>query len=628
MPLRVLRLLVAAGCCLALAGCGGGGGGHTGRAIIVNSAADPASPPAGVVTLRSAIAEAQPGDAIVFAPGLDGAVIQLTQVGEAHSVLLGEAYSGMTYLGYQERDYGRSALYARKDLWLDASTLARGVTIHWAGGDANPARVLAVYGNLTMQGVTVSGGRSVAETTNSADQPYTLARGGGLAVWGTARLTRCTVADNRCAGDAGASRDRGAYGGGIYADGLEMTDCVISGNTASGYGAAGGGVYSVGGAANATGRGNDAVLSRCTVSGNRVTAQHAYGGGVFTLSGGPTNLATVYLTNCTIARNLVEDNPDLPQAGQYYYRGGGIYMGGGSLAAISCTIAENEVNGTPATFSGKPNMGGGGVAATVGNAHTVETVWVQHSIVVGNRMNGEPADWFTGSLLDFVSLGYNRFGALDFSQILAPVPDWMMLSRKHYPKIGDQDGVAAAAALDLAGAQLSATVTSAGTDAGRPALLWYAPGAASVDQAPAHRVTVPVVSAGYTGFGEPTDDFLNHALARIRTQYSATLGDGFGAGFGDKTGVTWYGPRVTWPSNPQNAAWIAFWRDVDAEIGGRLGSAGLNDDYWGSFATGPLGERLAMTVSTTTHTVELTGSDQLGVRRPRGSAGDIGAIER
>lgn len=628
MPLRVLRLLVAAGCCLALAGCGGGGGGHTGRAIIVNSAADPASPPAGVVTLRSAIAEAQPGDAIVFAPGLDGAVIQLTQVGEAHSVLLGEAYSGMTYLGYQERDYGRSALYARKDLWLDASTLARGVTIHWAGGDANPARVLAVYGNLTMQGVTLSGGRSVAETTNSADQPYTLARGGGLAVWGTARITRCTVADNRCAGDAGASRDRGAYGGGIYADGLEMTDCVISGNTASGYGAAGGGVYSVGGAANATGRGNDAVLSRCTISGNRVTAQHAYGGGVFTLSGGPTNLATMYLTNCTIARNLVEDNPDLPQAGQYYYRGGGLYMGGGSLAAISCTIAENEVNGTPATFSGKPNMGGGGVAATVGNAHTVETVWVQHSIVVGNRMNGEPADWFAGSLLDFVSLGYNRFGALDFSQILAPVPDWMMLSRKHYPKVGDQDGVAAAAALDLAGAQSCATVTSAGTDAGRPALLWYAPGAASVDQAPAHRVTVPVVSAGYTGFGEPTDDFLNHALARIRTQYSATLGDGFGAGFGDKTGVTWYGPRVTWPSNPQNAAWIAFWRDVDAEIGGRLGSAGLNDDYWGTFATGPLGERLAMTVSTTTHTVDLTSSDQLGVRRPRGSAGDIGAIER
>lgn len=628
MPLRVLRLLIAVCCCLALAGCGGGGGGDTGRAIIVNSAADPDSPPAGVVTLRSAIAEAQPGDAIVFAPGLDGAVIQLTQVGEAHSVLLGEAYSGMTYLGYQERDYGRSALYARKDLWLDASTLARGVTIHWAGGDANPARVLAVYGNLTMQGVTLSGGRSVAETTNSADQPYTLARGGGLAVWGPARLTRCTVADNRCAGDAGASRDRGAYGGGIYADGLEMTDCVISGNTASGYGAAGGGVYSVGGAANATGRGNDAVLSRCTISGNRVTAQHAYGGGVFTLSGGPTNLATMYLTNCTIARNLVEDNPDLPQAGQYYYRGGGLYMGGGSLAAISCTIAENEVNGTPATFSGKPNMGGGGVAATVGNAHTVETVWVQHSIVVGNRMNGEPADWFAGSLLDFVSLGYNRFGALDFSQILAPVPDWMMLSRKHYPKIGDQDGVAAAAALDLAGAQLCATVTSAGTDAGRPALLWYAPGAASVDQAPAHRVTVPVVSAGYTGFGEPTDDFLNHALARIRTQYSATLGDGFGAGFGDKTGVTWYGPRVTWPSNPQNAAWIAFWRDVDAEIGGRLGSAGLNDDFWGSFVTGPLGERLAMTVSTTTHTVDLTSSDQLGVRRPRGSAGDIGAIER
>lgn len=556
---------------------------------------------------------------------MNGATFELSVVGETHSVLKGEVYSGTppTFQGYSERDYGKSALYARKDVLIDASDLPSGITIKWTG--AERARVLAVYGNLTLRNVGITGGHSSAEAISGGTQPYTLARGGGLAVWGIATLVNCAIYGNQITGDIEASRDRGAYGGGIYANGLSIRGSIISGNSAVGYGAAGGGIYSVGGAE--PGQGYEVLISETTISGNRVTAQHAYGGGLFTLGGGPTNGAWLRLRNSTVARNLVQDNPDLPQAGQYYYRGGGIYMGGGSLEVSNSTIAENEVNGPLAIFSGKPNMAGGGMAATIGNAHVVEDLQIQQSIVVGNLLNGVASDLFTGSLIEFRSLGYNRIGALDFSQILVPAPDWMTLSRKHYPKEGDEDGLSASQALSLTDIQRSPTITSAGTDAGQPAGLWYYPAGNAIDQIP-NSTTVTVVSAGYTGFGTSTDDFLNHLLAKLRTDYGSILGNDFGSAFGDLTGVTFYGPMLTWPSDPANAPWISFWRNLDVAIGNRMGTVILGDDFWGSYTSGPIDGNLTITVARSSYAVGLATTDQRGRSRPSGSLGDIGAIEK
>ena len=596
--------------------------------LIVNSLEDNATPPAGTVTLRSAIAAAEPGDTITFDDSLDGETILLTIVGEEHSILQGEVYTDNVFSGYQDRDYGRSALYIRKNLTIDASSLPHGITVKWNGGDASHARVLAVYGDLTMNNVTISSGYAVAEAIVGGTQPYTLARGGGLAVWGKVTLTDCTIAGNTCVGESGSARDRGTYGGGIYADNLDLVDSVISGNRVIAYGAGGGGIYSVGGGANGNRRGNNVTLRRCTISGNRCTAQHAYGGGIFTLSGGPNNLATMYLTNCTIARNVVEDHPDFPQAGQWYTRGGGVYMGGGSLSMSACTIAENAVTGELAYFSGKPNMGGGGGCATIGNAHTVETVWLQNSIVVGNTLNGAAEDWFAGSLLDFYSRGYNLVGSVNFSWILVPVPDWMMASRKRWPKPGDADGVTLEQALNVGGAQYHATAISAGTDAGQPALLWYPPADLAVDKIPTQDYGVTYVNAGYTGFGVPTDDFLNYVILQCRSQYGSILGTDFGSEFGDMTGTTWYGPPETWPSNTQNAAWIKFWHDLDTAIGDQLGMVVLGDDFWGTFTTGPLGDHVYITVQRETKTFRMESTDQLGLARPRGAMGDIGAIEK
>lgn len=596
--------------------------------LVVNSLEDNATPPAGEITLRSAIEAAAAGKAITFDSALDGHTILLTIVAEEHTTLPGEIYTGMTFSGYGDRDYGKSALFAQKNLTIDASDLPNGITIKWNGGDTSHARVLAVYGNLTMKNVTIASGYSQAEAISTGTQPYTLARGGGLAVWGTLKLNDCVVTGNTCFGDYSSSRDRGTYGGGIYANGLDLTDSVISGNRATGYGAAGGGMYSVGGADNTSGRGNDTSLTRCTVSGNRVTAQHAYGGGIFTLSGGPTNLATMFLTNCTIARNLAEDNPDLPEVSQWYDRGGGIYMGGGSLWMSGCTIAENAVTGIAAIISGKPNLGGGGGCATIGNAHTVETVWLQNSIVVGNTVNGAAEDWFPGSILDFYSQGYNIVGVVNFSWILVPVPDWMMSSRRRWPKVGDVDGVTLEQALNVGGAHYHATAISAGTDAGQPAILWYPPADHAVDKIPNQDYSVTYVNAGYSGFGVATDDFLNYVILQLRSQYGAILGADFGTEFGNMTGTTWYGPAVTWPSNAQNAAWITFWHNLDTAIGNRLGMAILGDDFWGTFTTGPLGDHVSITVERQTRTFRMESTDQLGNARPRGTMGDIGAIER
>jgi len=303
-------------------------------------------------------------------------------------------------------------------------------------------------------------------------------------------------------------------------------------------------------------------------------------------------------------------------------------MGGGSLWVSGCTIAENAITGELAYVGGKPSAAGAGVGATTGNAHVIETVWLQNSIVVGNTLNGAPEDWFAGSILDFYSNGYNIVGRVNFQWILVPVPDWMMSSRKRWPKAGDMDGVTLEQALDVGGAHYHATAISAGTDAGGPAVLWYAPTDLAADKIPNQNYDVTYVNAGYTGFGVATDDFLNYVILQCRSQYGAILGADFGAEFGDMTGTTWYGPARTWPSNSQNAAWIAFWHNLDTAIGDRLGMAGLNDDFWGTFTTGPLGDHVSITVERFTKTFHMETSDQLGNARPRSALGDIGAIER
>lgn len=652
-------------------------------ARVVNSLKDVPAPPPGQVTLRSALAQAASGESIVFDPSLDGCTIELSIVGQEHSTLVAEVMgitntpSGpISYLvGYLERDYGRSALYARKNVVIDASALPLGIAVKWGGGDLNPARVLAVYGDLTLKNVSIAGGRSVAVELPAPDpaDPYaqlsTHARGAALAVWGVARLEHCRLYGNACSRAStvpARSRDSGVFGGGIYADIVQISDCVISGNAVTASGVSGGGIFSVGGA---KASGSVSTVERTVVTGNAICGINAYGGGVYSDGGGIGNLKTLKLLNCTIAGNRISFAGPPSSLARGYWRGGGVYMSNGYLVMQSCTVVENEVYGVPRTDAlGKPNLAGG-IAATIGNAHAVECMTIGHSILAGNSVHESTGavyneDLFTGSLFEFVSLGHNRIGAINFSQILVPigVKNWYSLCRKHYPKQGDRDGVALADVLDLSGGIThSSDILSAGVGASNPAVLHYVPKGDAIDQVPASTYSLGRTYAEYE-VESGADNFLEIMLGRVENHYGPT---NFAASFTtdfeaflaavdidattpgnqpytDTNGVPiltladtrWLGPSATWPSQLWNYPYIQFWHRLDmtleAEGIAGMGPELLGDDAWQAlFDDGYLDENpsLRLRLWTSSYSATPLAADQTGTSRPANGLGDIGAIE-
>jgi len=689
----LLCLLVLTG----LSSCGGSSGGRTNpglEAIIVNSLLDDTSPPAGTVTLRSALASALSGQRITFDPTLSGNTINLTIVDTEHTVLTGEVMgfddaNNISFLiGYFNRDYGKSALYAHKNVFIDASNLTNGITINWDGADT--ARVLAVAGHLTLNNVAITGGNSVFDVAEDVgqhiddDQTSTLARGAGLAVWGVATLTDCTIYNNHAVGDdSDSSRDGGAYGGGVYADTVVMDNCIVSGNSVSGGGAAGGGIFSVGGRDS---REDISVIRHSAITENRIAGLFAYGAGVYSDGGGIGMSTRLHVQNSTVARNLVEP-PLLPPFLFHlldigYWRGGGLYMSNGHMQVKSSTIVENQVFGKPRNNElDKPNMAGG-IAATIGNAHAVEDMIIGHSIVVANTVHEidgigpsgytigsiYPHDVFSGSVFEFRSMGYNRIGSIDFSQILVPIgePNWASLSRKHYPQSGDEDGVVSSDV--LGSAMLSTFINSSGVEADPFAVLYYEPTGDALDQIPVGRYNVTEILGeligqnnegrnplllplmldqiesvySQSGFESEFRSYFQGYLADIdpveagSQQYencNAITIDTIEQGF-------WCGPGQTWPQEEYNHAYIEFWHYLDLALANEItnvqvdqidvhGSALLNDDAW--IRLFGLGQStfngISLNLTERRVAVDPLTSDQLNNPRPADLLSDIGAVE-
>jgi len=682
-----------------LSGCGGDNGGGVGvftppPAIVVNSLLDDASPPSGTVTLRSALASATSGQQIAFDQTLNGGTISLIFVGEEHTVLVGEVMgfddaNNISYLvGYFDRDYGKSALFADKNVVIDASNLPDGITLSWDGAES--ARVLAVSGNLTLNNVAITGGDFVFDLAADVgqhqddNQTSTLARGAGIAVWGVATLVDCAIYDNHAVGDdADTSRDGGAYGGGVYADTVVMDNCIVSGNSVYGGGAAGGGIFSVGG------RDTGAIISsigQSTITENRIAGLFAYGGGVYSDGGGIGFATRLHVENSTVARNLVEPLALPPflfgllDIG--YWRGGGLYMSNGHMQVQSSTIAENQVHGKPRTTElGKPNLAGG-IAATIGNAHAVEDMIIGHSILVGNTVheidgigpggytigNVYPHDIFSGSVFEFRSMGHNRIGVIDFSQVLVPIgePRWASLSRKHYPQVNDEDGVAIADV--LGSATLSTSISSSGVEADPFAVLFYEPTGTALDQLPSDNYNVTEVLGELSG---PANEGRNPLLLPLvldqiqdvygQASFESEFRDYFQGYLSDIDpdtegsqqyvncdGVTidtieqayWCGPAQTWPQFEYNHAYIEFWHHLDLALGNEIaevnvdqmtsmGPALINDDAWTSLFGLGSSNFNAITVDLSERTLDVfpRATDQLGNPRPADLLGDIGAVE-
>jgi len=665
--------------------------------IIVNSLDDISQPEEGIITLRSALNVAVSSQKIKFDPSLDGEVINLTIVGNEDSILKGEVMGMRTeesgevsyLLGYFNRNYGASALYARKNVVIDASSLPSGITIAWTGGV--DARILAVYGSLTMNNIKMTGGRSVFkeyEALNAEDpynQPYTLGRGGALAVWGKATLNNCVLYGNYCEGDSKESRDRGAFGGGLYADIVYLNNCIISGNSITGGGAAGGGVYSAGGADSIESVSN---VFNSSITDNSITALFTYGAGIYSDGGGIGNQKTLSITNCTIARNVVKPLPKTyfpPFLWGYYgmfldmgyWRGGAAYASNGFLSIKSSTIVENEVYGKPRTDSrGRKNLAGA-VVATVGNAHAVEEMTIGHSIIVGNKVfeiddtgattNEYDHDIFTGSMLHFQSLGYNRLGVIDFSQMLVPVGEkgWESLCRKHFPKEGDLCNVVLEDSVNMISGPVTIPyIISTGSNSGNPAVHYYNPGSSSQNQLPATPYLVDGFFAEYTINRDGTDNFLHIVLDKVENHYDSDLPENFATDFetdfetflqsvdSDPTtslvaepyknpsgediltleDTLFFGPAVSWPKKLENYPYMEFWYQLNSALKDEvptLGPEKLGDEVWDSMFDNGIIPDTDITIKAWTSSIAVSAEegDQLGNDKTEEDYCDIGSIE-
>ena len=259
---------------------------------------------------------------------------------------------------------------------ISGLTISGGSASEWGGG-------LAIYGTATLSDCTISG--------NTGGSNW---GGGGLVNDGSGAvtLTDCTLTNNY----GGATGSGGAIENEV-AGTVTLTECTVSGNTG----------YRGGAISNYSMTGTVELLD-CTVSGN--TATYTGGGGI-------ENRGTLTLTDCTVADNRAAKG------------GGGVYNEeqpsekvGGSATLTNCTVSGNSATGgsgggvqnlvgtislTNCTISDNvASASGGGVAVTATN-----TLTIGNSIVAGNTATTSDPDVIGA----FTSQGHNLIGKTDGS---------------------------------------------------------------------------------------------------------------------------------------------------------------------------------------------------------------------
>ena len=334
-----------------------------GRSLVVDTMDDENDgASSGGISLRDAIAGTDPGGTITFAPGINGATIEL-----AHGQL----------------EIGR-------DLTIDASSLPDGITID-ANGSVTNHRVLQVdFGTtVVIERLTLTGGKSAdgfdgGGGSNGGDG----SNGGGILNSGALSLNGCTISGNT-SGMGGRGSDGGTtgngggggFGGGIFNNGnasLVLTHCTIASNMTGGGGRGGDGTFSDGGNGGNGGSGGgihnsisaSLTLTHCTLSGNATGNRGLGGNGDFGFSdgsngsrgsgGGIRDDGNLVLNNTLISGNLTGTaaGPDLAKLSGSFTGLGVNFIGdtSGSTVPLTGSILSGDALLSPLGDYGGPTQ--------------------------------------------------------------------------------------------------------------------------------------------------------------------------------------------------------------------------------------------------------------------------------
>jgi CSLREA domain-containing protein len=362
----------------------------------VNSTADILNPPAGTVTLRSAIqaANATPGNN----------TIDINVPGNYQITLSGTP-------GETDNAAGEFAITGTGNLTI-LNTSGGNVTVNAAGlnrvFDVNPAGATTPF-TVTFQGLTITGGNA----TSAANPDGPDASGGGIRAQGGASivLNNDVLSNNYATADGGgislespnntstgtltlnatviSNNHGGDAGGGIETDGTGLVTInpgsVISGNTIVNQGA---GIWLDNGGASLT-------ITGAVITGNSAMSNtNGFGGGI-----GNAGAGTVTIVDSTVANNFAGT-----QGGGF-----GDQNNTGSLVVLDSTFVANTTQGVggaiqeggpsttinDATITGNISLGAGG-----GLSITSPTFVLNNTIVAGNFSNDTGGMNFLGTAPD------------------------------------------------------------------------------------------------------------------------------------------------------------------------------------------------------------------------------------
>ncbi len=324
----------------------------------VNSTADTAAPPAGTITLRSAITAANAAggaDTINFDAALTGQTILLT----ANLPTITDALT-INGLGQKSLFVSGNGAFRPFNIAAGVSVTINDLTVTLgAAAAATDGGGILNAGSLTLNRVTVSlctasgAGGGIENSTgasltmtdglitgNRANGPIGAGAGGGIDNFGTAIITTSTLSDNSTGTDRGGGFENRATGT------LTLTRSTVYGNVS---GDGGGGIRNIGTAALAM------QIINSTIANN--VARAGVGGGGMSIDAGTS----------TILNSTIAGNSDVSGAAA---GAGGISLTTGAVNLTNSILAEN-FHTTAANNNRNTAVGFTDTASTVTDANVV-----------------------------------------------------------------------------------------------------------------------------------------------------------------------------------------------------------------------------------------------------------------